>query len=126
MKSLGRIFAISFKGLKMTFMSLFFKENSAKNSKKQTKGKPAAKAKSGAAAARAAHLVLLLLLPLTLLSSAFSRTAIAQPGSMGNDARQAIAKAPPPPAGQFRDVFSLADISMVPAPVSAREKTSRN
>jgi cellulose synthase (UDP-forming) len=108
LKSLGRIFAISFKGLKMTFISLFFKPKSA--AKPKTKGKSAGKAKSGTPTARAAHMLLALLTPLAMLSLLLlGSAASAQQGSMGNDARQAIAKAPPPPAGQFRDVFSLAD-----------------
>ena len=112
MKSLGRIFYLSFKGLKMTFVSLFFSDKSAK-SKSAGKSKAVAKAKSSGkpkSNTAAAHTLLLLLMPLALFSLLFAgQAANAQPGSMGNTAREAIAKAPPPPPGQFHDVFSLAD-----------------
>jgi cellulose synthase (UDP-forming) len=110
MKSLGRIFLLSFKGLKMTFVNLFFSQKPAKG---PGKGKAPAKAKAGGKSkskTAAAHTLLLLLMPLALFGLLVNgRAAKAQPGSMGNDIRQAIAKAPPPPAGQFHDVFSLAD-----------------
>jgi cellulose synthase (UDP-forming) len=106
MKSLGRILAISMQGLKMTFMSLFFPEKPAA----KAKGKAAAsKGKSNVAATRAAHTLLLLLMPLALLGMFAGRSAQAQPGTMGYEARQAILKGAPPPPGQFRDVFSLAE-----------------
>ncbi len=131
MRSLGRIFYISFKGLKMTFLSLFFNANSSK-AKAPSKGKAKSKSAGDAAQgssktlgktpvtgpvkldagakasvpASAAHVLLVLLMPLLLLAGA-GKALHAQPGSMGYDARQAIAKAPPPPSGQFRDVFSL-------------------
>jgi len=118
MKSLGRIFYLSFKGLKMTFVSLLFGEKPAKT-KAVGKGKAAAATKSKSGSGRsakpesktaAAHLLVALLMPLALLGLAFSsRAAQGQPGSMGYEARQAIVKAPPPPAGQFHDVFSLAE-----------------
>jgi len=108
MKSLGRIFAISMQGLKMTFVSLFFKEKSAKK-RGQAKGTAAAKSQDKSKIA-AAHLLLLALMPLGLLTLLTgSPSLMAQPGTMGNDARQAIAKGPQPAPGQFRDVFSLAD-----------------
>jgi hypothetical protein len=107
MKSLARIFAISMQGLKMTFMSLFFKE-------KPAKGKAASKKKSNVAATRAAHTLLLLLMPLALLGILDGKPAQAQPGTMGYEARQAIAKGTPPPPGQFRDVFSLAEAGSSP------------
>ena len=107
LRSLGRIFVLSLHGLKITFFSLFFKEKRSKG-KAESKGKSSAK--SSVAATRAAHLLLLLLMPLALLSVlAGSNTAHAQQGSLGFEARQAIAKAPAPPPGQFHDVFSLAD-----------------
>ena len=86
----------------MTFLSLFFQG--------RPKGKAPAKAKSSVAATRAAHMLLFLLMPLAVLSIfvASSTTAQTQQGSMGFEARQAIAKTPPAP-GQFHDVFSLAD-----------------
>ncbi len=102
MKSLARIFAISFAGLRMTFMSLFFKERSEK-----PKGQRKSKGKPNVAAARAAHLLILMLLPLGLLLS--SSIVTGAQGSAGFQTRQAIAKGPPPAPGQFRDVFSLAD-----------------
>jgi cellulose synthase (UDP-forming) len=112
MKSLGRIFYLSFKGLKMTFVSLFFGDKSAKT-KSAGKGQSAAKGKSSAkpkSNTAAAHTLLLLLMPLALFTLLFAgQTAQAQAGTMGNTAREAIAKAPPPPPGQFHDVFSLAD-----------------
>jgi cellulose synthase (UDP-forming) len=104
MQSLMRIFALSMQGLKMTFTSLFFKEKPAK--KGQAKGK-------SSVAARAAHMLLVLLTPLAVLSL-FAGHTQAQPGTMGYEARQAIAKAPPPPPGQFRDVFSLAEVGSGP------------
>jgi cellulose synthase (UDP-forming) len=110
MKSLGRIFLLSFNGLKMTFVSLFFNQKPAKG---PGKGKAPAKAKSGGKSkskTAAAHTLLLLLMPLALFGLLLNgRAAAAQPGSMGSDIRQAMAKAPPPPPGQFHDVFSLAD-----------------
>jgi cellulose synthase (UDP-forming) len=110
LKSLGRIFTISFKGLKMTFISLFFRSNGPAKPKNKAKGKSSGKSKSGSPAARAAHMLLALLMPFAMLGLLIhSSQANAQQGTMGYDARQAIAKAPPPPAGQFRDVFSLAD-----------------
>jgi cellulose synthase (UDP-forming) len=102
MKSLGRIFTISFKGLKMTFTSLFFKEKPMAAAK--TKGK-----KSSVAAARAAHTVLLMLLPLGLLGLLAGRPAQAQFTTAVAEARQATQKAAPLGAGQFRDTFSLAE-----------------
>jgi cellulose synthase (UDP-forming) len=107
MKSLGRIFAISMQGLIMTFMSLFFKEKPTKKNYGSATGKGGksqsnVKSKSKVAAA--------LILPLSLgLLFAGSKTLPAQPGTMGYDARQAIAKGPQPAPGQFRDVFSLAE-----------------
>ena len=115
MKSLGRIFAISLQGLKMTFLSLFFKEKPAKG-KGTVIGKAASKTKTKRPEARAAHLLLWMLMPLAILAilagsskmAAAQPGTIAQPGTMGIEARQVVAKAPPPP-GQFHDVFSLAD-----------------
>ena len=113
MKSLGRIFLISFAGLKMTFVSLFLNQRQDKLSKKVGAGKPKAKSQvesksKSSLPAPAAHILLLLLGTLGLLV-ATGKTVQAQPGTMGNDARMAIAKGPAPPPGQFRDVFSLAD-----------------
>jgi cellulose synthase (UDP-forming) len=105
MKSMGRIFAISMQGLKMTFMSLFFKPKAAKG-KGTSKAAAQAQSKSKSKIA-AVHILLIALIPLGLLGS--GKLLMAQPGTMGNDARQAIAKGPQPPPGQFRDVFSLAD-----------------
>jgi cellulose synthase (UDP-forming) len=105
MKSMGRIFAISMQGLKMTFMSLFFKEKPAKG-KGASKAAAQAQGKSKPKIA-AVHILLMALIPLGLLGS--GKSLPAQPGTMGSVARQAIAKGPPPPPGQFRDVFSLAD-----------------
>ena len=107
MQSLMRIFALSMQGLKMTFKSLFFKENAAGGAKKS--------AKSKSVAARAAHVLLALLTPLAMLALlAGAHQVIAQPGSLGYEARQTIAQAPTPPPGQFRDVFSLADVGSGP------------
>ena len=110
--SLLRIFALSMQGLKITFKSLFFKEKSAKvktSTKGQTKGK------SNVAATRAAHLLLLCLTPLAALSLLAGAAQLqAQPGTMGYEARQAIAKGPQPLPGQFRDVFSLAEAGAAP------------
>jgi cellulose synthase (UDP-forming) len=52
-----------------------------------------------------------MLMPLATLAllAGSARTGVAQPGSLGGAARQALATAPPPPPGQFHDVFSLAD-----------------
>ena len=123
MVSLGRIFAISFRGLKMTFLSLFFKEKPAKSRELSKTTAAAAKGKSNVAT-RAAHLLLWLLLPLGLLSLlAGVRAAVAQQGTAGNDARQAIAKLPPPPPGQFRDVFSLADAGSGPIELHGVDST---
>jgi cellulose synthase (UDP-forming) len=102
MKSLARILYISMLGLQMTFKSLFFKE-------KPTRGKVPAKAKTKIPTARAAHL---LIAAATLLG--VCTTLLGQAGTMGFEARQAIAKAPPPPPGQFRDVFSLAEAGSPP------------
>jgi cellulose synthase (UDP-forming) len=110
MKSLGRIFAISLQGLKMTFMSLFFSGKPAG----QAKAKATAKGKSKVGATRAAHILFLLLMPLALLSFVASQQANAQPGTLGYEARQTILKAAPPPPGQFRDVFSLAEAGSGP------------
>ena len=125
MASLGRIFAISFKGLKMTFLSLFFKEKPAPKVKGSAKGAAAspsqtkANTKDNLPSARAAHTLLMMLMPVAMLAGLMllltgSTSASAQPASMGSDARQAIAKAPPPSPGQFRDVFSLADVGSGP------------
>ena len=105
MKSLARIFAISFAGLRMTFMSLFFKEGGDKKPKTKRKSK----GKANVAAARAAHMLLALLIPMGLLLMG-GKTALSQSNNTaGFQTRQTIAKLPPPPPGQFRDVFSLAD-----------------
>jgi cellulose synthase (UDP-forming) len=106
MKSLGRIFYISFQGLKMTFMSLFFKEKTA------PKSKSAAKGKSKVSAARAAHMLILFLTSLLILLG--SSSALYAQNSAGYEARQALAKAPPPPSGQFHDAFSLAEAGSSP------------
>ena len=119
MVSLGRIFAISFKGLKMTFLSLFFNEKPGSKAKVATASKAKSKAKSNLPSTRAAHVLLMLLMPVALLAGLIiaaseSTAAFAQAGSMGNDVRQAIAKGAPPPPGQFRDVFSLAEAGSGP------------
>jgi len=107
MQSLARIFALSMQGLRMTFKSLFFKEKAAGGAKKSAKGK--------SVAARAAHMLLALLMPLAVVALfANAHPLHAQPGTLGYEARQAIAQAPPPPPGQFRDVFSLADVGSGP------------
>jgi len=103
MQSLMRILAISMQGLKMTFTSLFFKEKPAKT-KALAKGQ--AKGKSKVAAA---HMLIALLMPLAMLAALSGKQAFAQGVSAGFESRQAIQKAPPPPPGQFRNVFSLAD-----------------
>jgi cellulose synthase (UDP-forming) len=110
MKSLGRIFLISMQGLKMTFMSLFFKPKAAK-----------AKAKPGVRAARAAHvLAWIAVLAGAALSAAKLEAQATLPGAngvaakSGIDARQAAAIGAPPPPGQFRDRFSLADTGSGP------------
>jgi cellulose synthase catalytic subunit (UDP-forming) len=120
--SLGRIFALSFQGLKMTFLNLFFKQ---KPTQKQA-GSADSQATTGTksrtnsnlpSAPRAAQIVLMLMMPavmLTGLLGVVAGSAVAQVGTMGNDARQAIVTAPPPPPGQFRDVFSLADTGAGP------------
>ena len=101
MKSLGRIFYLSFQGLKMTFVSLFFKQ--------KPKAAPKAKGKKSAVSAtRAAHMLLWMLLPLSLLVGFASRSAAAQGGAAAALAAQKPATASVP-AGQFRDTFSLAD-----------------
>ncbi len=109
MKSLGRIFRLSFAGLAMTFTSLFFKEKPAKSKGTAAKGK----AKPSVSAARAAHLLLMMLIPLGMLLVT-AANSVAQPGSMGYEARQAILKGPPAPPGQFRDTFSLAEAGTGP------------
>ena len=130
MKSLGRIFLLSFKGLKMTFVNLFFGEKPAQSKglprNKAAAGKSSGKPESRTAESRtaesnpaAARMLLLLLMPLTLLGLLLSgRQAVAQPGAqsgaMASDVRQTIAKAPPPAPGQFHDVFSLADAGSGP------------
>jgi len=103
MKSLAGIFAISMQGLKMTFTSLFFKEKPAKT---QVKVKEQAKGKSKVAAA---HMLLALLMPLALLAAFSGRPASGQAVAVVPESRREIEKAPAPPAGQFRDVFSLAE-----------------
>jgi cellulose synthase (UDP-forming) len=110
MKSLARIFTISFQGLRMTFMNLFFKEKPA--------GKAPAKARTkdkGKSKVAAAHMLLLLLMPLGLVAGrshvAHAQVTLAPPGT---DARQAMQKAAPPAAGQFHDTFSLADTGAGP------------
>ena len=103
MRSLGRIMTISMQGLKMTFMSLFFKEKPAKS-----KGK--AKSKSRVAATRAAHLLVWFAV---LAAAAFSAQRLhaqsALTGGSGIDARQAATRLAPAPSGQFHDRFSLAE-----------------
>jgi len=139
MKSLGRIFTLSFKGLKMTFLSLFFNQNSVRakgSSKVKKKGIDPTKAKAAEAGTELAeltmgkhpvspaspassskpsisHMLLLLLAPLVFVGFGSCHLS-AQQGSMGSDARQAMIKATPPAPGQFRDVFSLADTGASP------------
>jgi len=115
MQSLMRIFVISLQGLKIAFLSLFFKGNTVK-SKSRGKAKPSSKEKTSIPTARAAHVLLQLLIPAAMLAlfAGAGKSAQAQPGTMGYEARQAIAKQPPPPPGQFRDVFSLADMGAAP------------
>ena len=122
MQSLGRIFAISMAGLKMTFMSLFFKPKAAKTNA-PVKGK--AKSKSNVPATRIAHMLLALLMPLIMMAllTGFALPAQSQQGTMGFEARQAIAKAPPPPPGQFRDVFSLAEAGSGPIEMHGIDST---
>jgi cellulose synthase (UDP-forming) len=110
MRSLRRIFAISMAGLKMTFVSLFLTR------KPSTKGKgrkPAAGAgKAAVSAARAANVLLLAGLAMgaaQLLGQVPAPAVQSTQGLLGTDARAAIAKLPPPPPGQFRDVFTIED-----------------
>ncbi len=105
MQSLGRIFAISMQGLKMTFQSLFLRSEG--KDRKEAKGK--APRKSGKGKVAAAHGLVLLMLSTALLSMAGNRVAGAQQVSAGFQSRQAIEKGPAPAAGQFRDLFSMAE-----------------
>ncbi len=120
MQSLGRIFTISMAGLKMTFLSLFFKPKPPK-----AKAPLKTKSKSNLPATRVAHMLLALLMPVIMLAllAGFAPVAQAQQGTMGFEARQAIAKQPPPPPGQFRDVFSLADTGAGPIELHGIDST---
>ena len=130
MQSLGRIFTISMLGLKMTFMSLFFR-NKGKSKTANKGAAKSAKGKAAVSATRAAHMLLALLMPLAMLAalaaapravhaqaapapSTQTQPTQTQQGTVGSETRQAIAKQPPPPPGQFRDVFSLADTGAGP------------
>ena len=123
LRSLKRIFLISMQGLKMTFESLFLKGKTGGKAKpKATAGKPGSKTgvkagtKAAVAAARAAHGLLLAVLALsavTMLGQSQQPMAGTGPGAgqglLGSEARAIIARQPPPPAGQFRDVFTIED-----------------
>jgi cellulose synthase (UDP-forming) len=109
MKSLGRIFKISFQGLIMTFQSLFLKEKPGSGTKaKSSKGKPQAKgagkpdtkSKAAVPTARAAHLLLLA----AVLGGSVLNLLGQAPGSAG-----AI-----PSGSQFHDSFTLADTGSGP------------
>src|SRR5215469_1719359 len=96
LKSLGRIFQISMRGLVATFQSLF---NVEQQGKKKSSRVPAA--------TTAAMLALAI-----ILSGAAPRAHAQTP--INANGKQAGPAAPPaapatPPAGQFRDVFSLGD-----------------
>ncbi|HEX4321371.1 MAG TPA: UDP-forming cellulose synthase catalytic subunit [Acidobacteriaceae bacterium] len=122
LKSLGRIFAISLIGLKMTFVNLFSSGRASKT--KAGKGKP------GVSATRAAHLLLLMLMPLAVLAifTGAQRTALAQPSSVQSSAVQSspvqssAAQSSAAP-GQFHDVFSLADIGTGPIELHGIDST---
>jgi len=112
MRSMARIIGISLSGLQMTAVSLlqiFFK------SKPKSKGKPKpiakASTKGPASAVRTASILM-------LLAALAGMAGLVQPlfgqGYLGFDNRQAISKLPPPPAGQFRDVFSLQEAGAPP------------
>ena len=112
MRSMARIIGISLSGLQMTAVSLlqiFFK------SKPKSKGKPKPIAKASkkgpASAVRTASILM-------LLAALAGMAGLVQPlfgqGYLGFDNRQAISKLPPPPAGQFRDVFSLQEAGAPP------------
>jgi cellulose synthase (UDP-forming) len=107
MKSLGRIFSISMQGLKMTFTSLFLKEKAG-----QGKHKPKAKGKA-AVAARAAHL-LMFVMALAGVVSLHAQQGNPVNGTVSADLRPGADKIAPPPPGQFRDQFSLADTGSGP------------
>jgi cellulose synthase (UDP-forming) len=94
MRSLGRIFQISMHGLLTTFQSLF------------TSGKKAKKSTSLSAVSSTVIFALAALLTLTgppLRAQAAINAEGQQAGTAGK------AMFPPPPPGQFRDTFSLAD-----------------
>jgi cellulose synthase (UDP-forming) len=96
MRSLGRIFQISMHGLVTTFKSLFV---APKKKAKATRSLPATSS------------LILLALGLILGASAPHVRAQAAVNADGQQAGSVTTKAPipPPPPGQFRDVFSLAD-----------------
>jgi cellulose synthase (UDP-forming) len=74
-------------------------------------------------AARATHLLLIFVLPALLVVSGLTKSSAAQQVPTGSDSRQAIAKEPPPPPGQFHDVFTLADIGTGPIEMHGVDST---
>ena len=109
MRSMGRIIKISMAGLRITAVSLFqmsFKGKPKSKGKAKPLGKPSSK--QPIPAARTLGVLVLL----AILAGAAS--PIWGQGYLGFDNRQAIAKLPPPPAGQFRDVFSLQEAGAPP------------
>ncbi|MFC5864750.1 UDP-forming cellulose synthase catalytic subunit [Acidicapsa dinghuensis] len=121
MVSLARIFAISFKGLKMTFFSLFFRQKTAKGKGLSKTTKAAVKGKSNVAAR--AHMLLLFLLPALLLVSGSTRPALSQPAISGLSRPLTAASAPAPAPGQFHDTFTLADIGTGPIEMHGVDST---
>ncbi len=109
MRSLGRIFAISFRGLRMMFSALLFPVPRLKKSRKSST--------KGSVAARAASLVL----AIVLVGSSLAARGMTQaarnagspsgPGATASETNGRPVLTPAPP-GQFHDLFTLKDVGI--------------